>query len=88
VPGGFIPFNFSSSGKAAGEVVFAGYGITAPEYHYDDYEGLDAKGKLVLILRHEPQEFDEKSVFEGRSFTQHAEFRAKPATPRCTEPPV
>jgi hypothetical protein len=76
-PADFIPFNFSSSGKAAGEVVFAGYGITAPEYHYDDYEGLDAKGKLVLILRHEPQEFDEKSVFEGRSFTQHAEFSSK-----------
>jgi len=31
-------------------VVFAGYGITAPEYNYDDYAGLDVKDKLVLVL--------------------------------------
>ena len=44
-------------------MVFAGYGITAPEYHYDDYAGIDVKGKVVLVLRHEPQEYDENSVF-------------------------
>src|SRR5215467_1602938 len=32
----FVPFNFSAAGKLAGSVVFAGYGITAPEYNYDD----------------------------------------------------
>src|SRR6266700_2601269 len=37
IPEDFIPFNFSHSGKLAGTVVFAGYGITAPEYSYDDY---------------------------------------------------
>ncbi len=73
----FIPFNFSSSGKAAASVVFAGYGITAPEYNYDDYAGLDVKNKLVLILRHEPQEFDEKSVFAGKVYTEHAQFFSK-----------
>src|SRR5690348_12112600 len=73
----FIPFNFSSSGKAAAGVVFAGYGITAPEYNYDDYAGLDVKNKLVLILRHEPQEFDEKSVFAGKVYTEHAQFFSK-----------
>src|SRR6476660_3853928 len=31
----FVPFNFSSTGQLAGNVVFAGYGITAPEYNYD-----------------------------------------------------
>ena len=75
----FIPFNFSSSGKLAGGVVFAGYGITAPEYHYDDYAGLDVQGKLVLVLRHEPQENDEKSVFLGKLLTQHALFWTKAA---------
>jgi len=35
-------------------LVFAGYGITAPESSYDDYQGLDAKGKIVLALRGEP----------------------------------
>ena len=66
-PDDFVPFNFSQTGPLAGAVVFAGYGITAPEYNYDDYAGLDVKGKIVLVLRHEPQESDEKSVFEGKT---------------------
>jgi hypothetical protein len=73
----FVPFNFSASGKLTGPVVFAGYGITAPEYNYDDYAGLDVKGKIVLILRHEPQEYDEKSVFSGKIYTQHSQFSSK-----------
>jgi hypothetical protein len=73
----FIPFNFSSRATLTGPVVFAGYGITAPEYAYDDYAGLDAKGKIVLLLRHEPQEFDEKSVFAGKVYTEHSQFSAK-----------
>jgi hypothetical protein len=73
----FVPFNFSSSGAVACGVVFVGYGITAPEYHYDDYAGIDVKGKAVLVLRHEPQEFDEKSVFAGKMLTEHAQFWSK-----------
>ena len=73
----FLPFNFSSRGTVEGRVVFAGYGITAPEYNYDDYADLDVKGKLVLVLRHEPQEFDEKSVFAGKVYTEHAQFYSK-----------
>jgi hypothetical protein len=73
----FVPFNFSSTGQLAGNVVFAGYGITAPEYNYDDYAGLDVKGKIVMVLRHEPQESNEKSVFEGKTYTQHAQFASK-----------
>jgi hypothetical protein len=76
-PSEFVPFNFSQTGKLTGGVVFAGYGITAPEYHYDDYEGIDVKGKIVLILRHEPQESNPNSVFEGSTNTQHAQFAAK-----------
>ena len=75
--GDFVPFNFSQTGKLTGTVVFAGYGITAPEYNYDDYAGLDVKGKIVLVLRHEPQEADPNSVFEGRTYTQHAQFASK-----------
>ena len=74
----FVPFNFSSSGDTPqGGVVFAGYGITAPEYHYDDYAGVDVRDKYVLILRHEPQELDDSSVFAGRNFTSHAQFASK-----------
>jgi hypothetical protein len=76
-PGEFVPFNFSETGPLKGAVVFAGYGITAPEYSYDDYAGLDVKGKIVLVLRHEPQESDPKSVFEGKTLTQHAQFASK-----------
>ncbi|HLJ18064.1 MAG TPA: M28 family peptidase [Bryobacteraceae bacterium] len=73
----FVPFNFSASGKVSGQLVFAGYGITAKEYHYDDYAGLDVKGKLVIVLRHEPQEFDPHSVFEGKVYTAHSQFANK-----------
>jgi len=73
----FQPFNFSGNGKAAGSVVFAGYGITAPEYDYDDYAGIDVKGKIVVLLRHEPQEFDEKSKFAGKVYTTHAQLQNK-----------
>ena len=73
----FRPLNFSESGTVSGKVVFAGYGITAPEYDYDDYAGIDVRNKIVLLLRHEPQEFDEKSVFGGRVYTIHAQFETK-----------
>jgi len=76
-PDDFVPLNFSSTGKLTGPVVFVGYGITAPEYNYDDYAGIDVKGKVVMMLQHEPQEFDEKSVFEGKSFTQHMQYSSK-----------
>src|ERR1700683_5354472 len=75
----FIPFNLSSAGELSGNVVFAGFGITAPEYNYDDYAGLDVKGKIVLLLRHEPQEFAEKSVFEGKVYTAHSQIFSKAA---------
>jgi hypothetical protein len=74
---GFIPFSFSSSGTVSAPVVFVGYGITANEYNYDDYAGLDVKDKIVLLVRHEPQEADEKSVFQGKDLTQHSTFAIK-----------
>src|SRR5260370_26441226 len=52
----FVPLNLSSTGRISGEVVFAGYGITAPEYNYDDYAGLDTKEQIVIGLGHQPQE--------------------------------
>lgn len=38
------------TGALSAPVVFAGYGVTAPEFHYDDYAGLDVKGKIVAVL--------------------------------------
>lgn len=55
-----------------GPVVFAGFGITAPELNYDDYAGLDVRGKVVLIFDHEPQEDNAASIFSGKGNTRHA----------------
>jgi len=58
-------------------VVFAGYGITAPELNYDDYKDLNVKGKIVLIFDHEPQEDNPQSVFNGTGNTRYATTRVK-----------
>ena len=60
----FRPLLFSSSGSASGEVVFAGYGIHAPDLGYDDYAGLDVKGKVVLVMRFSPDGDDPASKFQ------------------------
>ncbi len=70
----FVPIPFSNTAELDGPAVFAGYGITAPELSYDDYSGIDATGKVVVVLRHEPQESDANSKFSGTNFTQHATF--------------
>jgi hypothetical protein len=57
---------------ATGPVVFLGYGIKAPEYGYDDLANVDLRGKIVIILTHEPQESDLSSRFKGRWHTYHA----------------
>ena len=71
----FVPFSFSASGEVAGPVAFAGYGVTAPEFGYDDYAHLDVKDKIVVILRYEPAGFAAKSGNAGP--TQHSQLIAK-----------
>ncbi len=73
----FQPLGFSTNGTLTAPVVFAGYGITAPEYDYDDYAGLDVRDKIVLVLTNEPGELDSTSRFEGTVNTPHAELRTK-----------
>jgi hypothetical protein len=63
---------FAHEVNLSGRVVFAGFGITAPELNYDDYAGIDAHGKIVLIFNHEPQEADPTSVFNGVGNTRYA----------------
>jgi Peptidase family M28 len=46
-------------------LVFAGYGLSAPDERYDDYDGLDVNGKAVIIFSHEPQETDPNSPLNG-----------------------
>lgn len=73
----FVPFEMTATGEVRAPLVFAGYGITAPEYKYDDYASVDVKGKVVLVLRHEPGEDDSNSVFEGKMFTKYASVGTK-----------
>jgi hypothetical protein len=53
-PDDYYPGMNSGSGEITAEVVFAGYGVTAPEMNYDDYKGIDVRGKIVLINRDVP----------------------------------
>src|SRR5262249_42040349 len=61
----FYPQRFSATTTVHGAVVFAGSGITSPERAYDDYRGDTVKGKVVLVLDHEPGERDPASPFDG-----------------------
>jgi hypothetical protein len=58
-------------------LIFAGYGITDPGLHFDDYRSVDARGKVVLVLEHEPQETDPHSIFNGTGNTRNATNRVK-----------
>jgi len=50
----FIPGSTSDSGEVTAEVIYVGYGITAPELGFDEYAGLDVQGKIVLMEREAP----------------------------------
>ena len=73
--------SFPQDAAVRAPVVFAGYGIAAPEFGYDDYAGLDVRGKAVLIFEREPRQYDPDSVFNGLGNTRHvnAEVKARAA---------
>ncbi|MFP6691874.1 MAG: M20/M25/M40 family metallo-hydrolase [Pirellulales bacterium] len=64
------------SGKFDLPLVFAGYGISAKEAHYDDYAGIDVKGKCVIVLRHQPFRGKPHSPFSDDP-SRHAFFESK-----------
>lgn len=72
----FNVLGLSASGKVKAPLVFAGYGITAPELNYDDYKGLHVAGKVVLVIRKTPR-YDHKHVPFGPDQQKHAAFQAK-----------
>ncbi len=66
------------------DVVFVGYGIVAPEYGWDDYKGLDVRGKTLLMLVNDPPVPDpndpsrlDSSVFKGRAMTYYGRWTYK-----------
>jgi len=57
-------------------IVFVGYGINAPEYKWDDYKGVDLKGKVALMLVSEPPS-DDPNFFKGRALTYYGRWTYK-----------
>ncbi len=60
------------------ELVFAGYGVVAPEYNWNDYEGLDVKGKVVMVLVNDPGfNAGDTSLFKGKTMTYYGRWTYK-----------
>jgi Zn-dependent M28 family amino/carboxypeptidase len=59
-----------------GEAVFVGHGIAAPEWKWDDYKGVDVKGKVVVLFTNEPTSTD-PNFFEGRALTYYGRWTYK-----------
>jgi Zn-dependent M28 family amino/carboxypeptidase len=59
--------------KVDADIVFVGYGIEAPEYNWDDYKGVDVKGKVLLMLVNEPPSDDPK-FFAGKALTYYGRW--------------
>lgn len=77
-PGGdFYPHPSSASRAVTAGLVFAGYGITAPELEYDDYGSIDAAGRIVVVFDGEPQNDDKGGRFLGRVPTPHTDVEDK-----------
>jgi Zn-dependent M28 family amino/carboxypeptidase len=58
------------------EIVYVGYGIDAPEYQWDDYKGVDVRGKVLLMLVNEPSS-DDPNFFKGRALTYYGRWTYK-----------
>ena len=68
----FFPERFSGTGTAKGKLVFAGYGISAPELGHDDYGDSDLTNQVVLVFDHEPGEADPNSPFDGMMLSEYS----------------
>lgn len=73
----YRPLGFSASGEVSGSVVFAGYGISAPSLNYDDYAGIDVRGKIVLVLRYSPKSDSLRGDFGQFSALRYKALKAK-----------
>ena len=58
------------------QLVFAGYGVVAPEYGWDDYAGVDVKGKTVVVLVNDPGHVD-PTLFDGKAMTYYGRWTYK-----------
>lgn len=73
----YVPLTAGTSGTFEAPLVFAGYGIRAEDIEYDDFKDLDVRDKVVVLLRHEPQQADPQSPFNGTQNSPHAYLMRK-----------
>jgi Zn-dependent M28 family amino/carboxypeptidase len=60
------------------ELVFAGYGVVAPEYNWNDYAGLDVKGKVVMVMVNDPGYWSgDTTLFKGKEMTYYGRWTYK-----------
>lgn len=65
----YVPLSFGGQREIHSSLVFVGFGIHAPDLNYDDYRGLDVRGKVVVMFDHEPQENSPDGIFSGRQLS-------------------
>lgn len=73
----FQAVGMSAAGKVTAPIVFAGYGATAKEIGYDDFQGIDVAGKIVVILRKTPRADNAAVPFDGEKSAHHAALATK-----------
>lgn len=60
------------------DIIFAGYGVVAPEYNWNDYEGLDVKGKIVIVMVNDPGFWSgDTTLFKGKTMTYYGRWTYK-----------
>jgi hypothetical protein len=73
----FQVIGFSGAGKVSAPLVFVGYGATAKDIGYDDYKGVDVKGKVVVMIRRTPRWSSKELSFDGKRKEEHAGLETK-----------
>lgn len=73
----FLTTGLSAAAEFDAPLVFAGYGISAEKEGYDDFAGINPKGKMLIVLRHEPRQDDPDSPFDGTRDSIHATIGRK-----------
>ncbi len=70
-PADYYPGSHSASGRVTGKVVYAGFGISAPELGYDDYAGVDVRGKIVMIEPGVPYSGNDSALMRWEPYSYH-----------------
>ncbi|MBT6005710.1 MAG: hypothetical protein HOG79_08325, partial [Prolixibacteraceae bacterium] len=70
-PDDYLPGSNSASGSVSGEMVYVGYGITAPELNYDDFKNVDVKGKIIILESGVPYTKNDTTLTKWTPYAYH-----------------